>query len=196
MKMNMKIGAFVFFVLVASSASVGKAACGKLCNEDFMSKASAAQVGWLIDRGMDVNGRGKEGHTPLHLAAEFSNNPAVVQALIDRGARVNARDDHRCNPLHYAAGRGNIAIVQALLAAGVDVNAVMEGGVRPLHRAAAFSNNPTVVRRLVKAGALLDAKTKRGKTPADLLRQNVALRYTNTRSFLPGDPGSDRYGGR
>jgi len=190
--MRMKLGAFVFFVFVASYASVGDAACGKLCNEDFMSKASADEAGWLIDRGMDVNGRDDEGHTPLHLAARYSKSPALVRALIRKGARVNARDDHNCNPLHYAAAYNNVAVVQALLAAGVDVNAVREDGMTPLHNAAKYSNSPVVIGMLVRAGARRGARTRFGKTPADLLRQNVALKNTSALSYL----NPDYYGGR
>ena len=41
--------------------------------------------------------------TPLHYAARFNANPAVVEALLAAGAEVNARDDYYRTPLHYAA---------------------------------------------------------------------------------------------
>ena len=59
--------------------------------------------------------------TPLHLAALFNENPAVIQALLAAGSDPMARTESGDEtPLHWAAGNGSPAVVQALLAAGAD----------------------------------------------------------------------------
>lgn len=45
------------------------------------------------------------GHTPLHLAAQFNNNPAVIEVLLDAGADATARDLSDNTPWDYAKDR-------------------------------------------------------------------------------------------
>ena len=47
----------------------------------------------LLAAGADVNAREERfGQTPLHKAAGFSENPAVIETLLAAGADVNARN--------------------------------------------------------------------------------------------------------
>ena len=52
--------------------------------------------------GADVEGRDDDGRTPLHVAAAFNDNPAVLDALVAAGADVESRDDDGRTPLHAA----------------------------------------------------------------------------------------------
>ena len=52
----------------------------------------------------DVESRDDIGDTPLHFAAGFSDNPAVIDVLVAAGADVESRDDIGLTPLHRAAG--------------------------------------------------------------------------------------------
>ena len=45
------------------------------------------------------------GYTPLHWAARFSDDPAVITALLDAGANVNAQDSYDKTPWDYARDR-------------------------------------------------------------------------------------------
>ena len=72
----------------------------------------------LLERGADIDARGYDGRTPLHLAAvaEGASVP-FVSMLLERGAAVDARDDDGNTPLHLAAA--NPAPAMVAVAAGV-----------------------------------------------------------------------------
>ena len=70
------------------------------------------EISMLIDKGANVHARDKNrqsdtfSRTPLHLAAEFNENPAVIELLINRGADLYASrssNDSYFTPLDYAA---------------------------------------------------------------------------------------------
>ena len=58
----------------------------------------------LLAAGANVHVRaGKYGFTPLHRAANGSENPAVIEVLLAAGADVNAPDGEGFTPLYWAA---------------------------------------------------------------------------------------------
>lgn len=95
--------------------------------------------------------RDPEGATPLHLAVQFGQAPAV-RLLLEAGASANARRGRWLRPLHVAAAQGDLASVHALLDHGADVDATDGAGFTALHTAAA-AGHAEVVRRLVLGGA-------------------------------------------
>jgi ankyrin repeat protein len=78
----------------------------------------------LLDRGAKVDGRDKEGVTPLMWACNRGATK-LVELLLEHGADVNARTPKGYTPLVWAK---NIAVVRALLAAGADPSAVDKQG--------------------------------------------------------------------
>lgn len=83
----------------------------------------------LIENGVDVNLRTKEGETPLY-AAIFMGHIENVDLLIKRGADANAVIAKRVGgfktpPLQIAVNRGMIEIVKLLLAGGANINAAI-----------------------------------------------------------------------
>ena len=104
----------------------------------------------------------------------------VLRSLLAAGARVDLTSVDGTTPLMAAAGCGREAHVtdqprakrqplaeaaaQALLEAGADVNAANEADFTALH-CAAFSGLPELARMLVAAGADIDARDWRGRTP-------------------------------
>ena len=112
-----------------------------------------------------MNARDKDEETPLHKAATFNENPAVITTLVKAGAEVNARDKDEETPLHDAGFNENPAVITTLVKAGAEVNARDKDEETPLHKAAAFNENPAVITTLVKAGAEVNARDKDEETP-------------------------------
>jgi len=89
--------------------------------------------------------------------------------LLDKGANVAALDRLQKNAMTYAAGSGNTEIVMLLLGKGVDPNAVYHNDLTALMWAAGFGKTATV-KALLAAGARPLMKDNRGKTAADMAR--------------------------
>ena len=68
----------------------------------------------LLLHGDDANKEGKNGCTPLIVAARL-NRLSCIQILIDHKADVNKVDSSNMTPLMYAARNGNSDCVQILL---------------------------------------------------------------------------------
>ena len=70
----------------------------------------SAVIALLVKAGAMVDARGKDGETPLHVAAKpkggpmvlKGENPAVIEALLDAGANLKARDKLGKTPWDYA----------------------------------------------------------------------------------------------
>lgn len=106
-------------------------------------------VEYLVERGADVNlPLPDTAETPLHAALCKANRPAydeVVRVLLAHGANPS------CATTPGAVTGGFMRDVRTC-------------GETPLHRAAAFGSEDTV-RRLIDAGARLDAKDAHGDSP-------------------------------
>lgn len=74
----------------------------------------------LFEHSADANISDKDGMTPLHLAAKFSDVD-VVKMLIDHGADINAVSIHRWTPLHYAICYKNTSVSNFLVTKCADV---------------------------------------------------------------------------
>ena len=137
-------------------------------------------VRFLISRGETLESLGED----LGLnAAAFHGHWRLCQFLIESGADVRrALPDTGETPLHAALSRArhpsSDLVVEVLIAAGADPNAPTKPGAptgafmrdcrtkgeTPLHRAAAFGSEGAI-RRLLDAGARIDAKDVNGDSP-------------------------------
>ncbi len=103
----------------------------------------------LLRRKANVNHRDRHGQTPLVVAVQWENTPAV-RALLRAGAKVNVVDRWGDSPVFRAVRRPEI--LRLLLEAGGDPNVTNRGGWTPL-AAACQSLQPKSVELLLKAGA-------------------------------------------
>ncbi|KAJ5670058.1 uncharacterized protein N7477_005421 [Penicillium maclennaniae] len=72
-------------------------------------------LGSLIDKGLDINGRGKHfDKIALHWAAERNQKDRVVM-LLERGSDPNTLDYFGQTPLHYSAENGYEEVTRLLL---------------------------------------------------------------------------------
>jgi ankyrin repeat protein len=99
--------------------------------------------------------------------------------LLKAGAGINAPSADGSTPLHYAAFEGDRQLLEFLLSAGASVNASNHDGWTPLHFVVAIpwsQGFPWVIKErtecaklLIDAGADTSARSKSGKTPADMV---------------------------
>ena len=95
-----------------------------------------------------------DGATPLHLVAQYNDNPSVVTALVNGGASVDERTNEGFTPLHLAVRHGdNPGVITALADAGANPNVVSNEGHSPMHWAARYSVNRAIIIALARAGA-------------------------------------------
>ena len=82
--------------------------------------------------GADPKAREVRGFSPLHKAAEKTDDAAVITALLDAGADPNALTNSRDAPLHNAASNNpDPAVITALIDAGADPMALGGEGNTP-----------------------------------------------------------------
>jgi ankyrin repeat protein len=95
------------------------------------------------------------GYTPLHWAAETSQNGAA-EILLERGADVAAKARGGLTPLHYALN--DLRLAALLLDHKADMNAGRDVGFTPLHIAVAH-HNLAAAKYLVAHGADVNCRT-------------------------------------
>ena len=140
--------------------------CEQWNTREFFRVASVEDVTACLDAGSDVSARAEEGYTPLHHAAQASENPEVVDALLAAGADPDTRDQHGDTPLSLAAFdvSSRTAVVGSLLTAGANPRTRNERGRTALHYAAAVWKAPEIA-ALLAAGAEPMARDADGQTP-------------------------------
>ena len=148
--------------------AVAEPGCEQWNTEEYFLTATVESVMTCLATSADVESRDDSGDTPLHFAAGFSDNPAVIDVLVAAGADVESRDDSGLTPLHRAAGfSDNPAVIDALVAAGADVESRdnIDIGLTPMHIAARRIDSSAAIDALVAAGADIESRDNAGATP-------------------------------
>ena len=71
-------------------------------NSDWWQQATPVAVQEWLDRGANLTEQDAAGNTPLHVAAQFTTNPAVVALLLDRGAEATVYNNTGQLPVELA----------------------------------------------------------------------------------------------
>lgn len=145
-----------------------------LCYAVFNAHTSSCRI--LLDNGVDINGVGLYGSTPL-LTVAGRLNFEIADLLLKRGADVNARNDIGRTPLLVAIlNFAEMDILRLFLEAGADANIADNRGLTPLWATLLDNRNPGILRLLLQYGA--DASvTYFGKLPLDIARKNNFKRF-------------------
>ena len=159
---------------LASQGADLKAANGNftLLHDAIFSGRTEA-VEYLLDQGLDINGLGGEGPTPLILAVDVGNIPAAL-ALVRRGADINAVDKNGISVFRYAVMKGATDLVAQAIAKKSDISAADPRTGKTVLHEAALRGYSAIVADLLKAGADKNAKDKGGRTAL-----SYALKYGN-----------------
>ena len=137
----------------------------------------------LLNVGVDSKQALGGGITPLHLAI-YNCDLAAAKLLLAKGADVNVKNTFSgrvkfgaimlvgLTPLHIAAPYCGVEMVDTLLAAGAGVDLRDVRDMTPLMLAVASeTQDAAVVRRLLRAGADVNAKSAAGESPLDWARK-------------------------
>lgn len=118
----------------------------------------------LVNYGAKINVKGAYGRTPLIYAA--SESPEMVQFLIDHGADIKATNNSKENALFELISDEdpNTEIAQILIDSGIDIHLVNDYHGTALHWAA-FCGRKNIIELLLKNGADINQKNKRGEPP-------------------------------
>lgn len=159
-----------------------------------------ARNGWasvteLLAAGIDPDVLDACGASPLWYAVQ-ALQPEAALALIDVGAdagrriELSAQGDRFTTILHEIVLLGRTAALQRALAGGVDPSLRDADGATPIHRLNERSDhvNPELVRRLVEAGADVNAGTSSGQRPIEAAAAQLLPATVATFLDLGADP--------
>jgi hypothetical protein len=129
----------------------------KAVGEDDIS-----QVKDLLDEGLDVNGKNKNGWSALMIAAS-RGNMEMLKLLTEKGAAVDEKNAQGQTPLIFAAHWGHADVVRLLIEQSVNVNLQMNDGWTALIDSISMDHTE-VAKILIKSGADINAKSENGWT--------------------------------
>ena len=114
------------------------------------------EVKAFIEKGADINAKGRSGETPLFCAVKSD----VAKFLITEGADVNAKNEYGTTPLHHVMSDGEKDVAELLIAKGAKVNAQSKNGETPLIDAA-YYDRCEMAELLIAKGANVHAQSTR-----------------------------------
>jgi uncharacterized protein len=97
---------------------------------DFRSRvfpSSTEKAAAILNSGIDVNLKDKDGTTPL-MWATVEGWPEVVKALLSKGAKIDVQDNRGWTALRWAVEKGWPKVIRVLLERGADVNVTAKDG--------------------------------------------------------------------
>lgn len=125
-----------------------------------------AAVRLLLDNGSDINAQIETNKNTALTLACFQGRQEVVALLVDRKANVEHRAKTGLTPLMEAASGGYVEVGRVLLDKGADVNAPPVPSSRDTALTiAADKGHYAFVELLIKRGAAIDVKNKKGSSP-------------------------------
>jgi len=117
----------------------------------------------IVEHSQDVNARGFDGETPLHVSSRLGH-VEIALVLLKHGADTEAQDKYDFSPLERVAIGGHVEVAQVLLEHGADANAQNKKRYTPLYWASG-RGKPAVAQVLLRHGADVKARSNDNMTP-------------------------------
>lgn len=143
----------------------------------FLAVSNQYVFAELINLGANLFLKNKNDETILHRIAEVGTVDDL-ELLSNQRFDFNCQDKWGNTPLHIAASNGDYEIIEMLIKLGAEVNSRNDGEATPLHWAInsnfisiEVENHIRSIKTLLKHGADIQAKTKKGQTPLQLAQQ-------------------------
>jgi len=124
----------------------------------------------IAEHPQDVNVRGGEEVTPLHVAVS-GGHCDILSLLIEHGADMNGRGNAGDTPLHRASRMGRLEAGQVLLNRGADIDAKNNSDLTALIYATT-GGHVAFARMLLDSGALVDSRGYFGRTALHWAAEN------------------------
>lgn len=130
------------------------------------SKGNLTIAKRLIELGHPIDLVDNKGVTAIAYAIQ-KYNPDIAALLLDNGANMNGKMPYdNLTPFHFACQRGAaIKLIEKMIEMGVDVNSVVDNNNTALHLLAANNGNHKVFSVLLQAGANVNARNNKQRTP-------------------------------
>jgi uncharacterized protein len=171
--------AFFLWILIATGSVVHAETNWPRLSPELWRDMTSDRLERLLSQGEDISQRDGVGMTALMRAAQYSRDPDVLRFLLDSGAQVDMRDEGGWSPLMRAARSNPHPEIHAtLIDAGADVNARNMADYTALIWATRENPNPDVVLLLLDAGANPAVRGVDGRSAAEFVVENPALRST------------------
>ena len=128
-----------------------------------------------LNNGAEVNRRGRDNETPLHLAIR-GRQFMIAKILLEHGADSNAESNEGVTPLQilsdsYFREKFNVLNLAQLLKHGAEVNRRDKANNTPLHLTIR-GNRFILARMLLEHGADANVENYEGETPLHMLSQS------------------------
>ena len=153
--------------------------------ETPLDRAAAYGVTEIVQRLVDAGAVNRKGQTPFLVSIKAGANKVVSEVLLKGGSSVHVADKDGNAALHIAVRLPSI--LKEIIKKGGDVNAVNVRGSTPLHEAAYNGYPPDATRILLKAGGNVHSRDEQGNTPLHIA---VSRGYDDIAEFLAKN-GSD-----
>lgn len=129
----------------------------------------------MLGQQADVNAKGLDQWTALHLAAKSGHVEILKELLAQEGIEIEACSSMKRTPVHVAAEFDHVEVVKLLLAHGADFNCRDFDESTPLHVASQYGSLNTLDYLLKETKVDVAAKNKFGYTASDIA-QNLSVR--------------------
>ncbi|MGV8118602.1 MAG: ankyrin repeat domain-containing protein [Candidatus Xenobiia bacterium LiM19] len=127
-------------------------------------------AGYLISKGVDVNGHYCCGLTALHGTAA-RGHVEMAGLLLNNGADINAADEYGRTPLHFAVHEDQMEMAKTLISAGADINKADRYHVSPL--SLALIDEKKKIAEYLRGCGAVEAMEGAGEILDDALSGNV-----------------------